>query len=160
MHTVTWALLGLFGVLFQDWSKFSAVYKEEVVDQHLNNNCCGNHAQHLARVVSGNDWCGILAQQITFGCIGALLQELTGLKEIDSQKRARTRQEKAARQERQRRRREIHTQIRELGEAKRNEAEQNFFIIQVTAHNHETLTQPRPWRIQICNSEKWLQVAL
>jgi hypothetical protein len=55
----------------------------------------------------------------------ALLQELAGLKEIDSQKRARTRQEKAARQERQRHRREIPTQIRELGEAKGNEAEQN-----------------------------------
>ncbi|MBV8050677.1 MAG: hypothetical protein JOZ80_05780 [Acidobacteriaceae bacterium] len=48
----------------------------------------------------------------------ALLQELAGLKEIDSTQRPRTRQQKAEATERQRRRREIHRQIKAA--AKRN----------------------------------------
>ena len=54
-----------------------------------------------------------------------LLQELAGLKEIDSKEPARTTQRKAARKERQRRRLKIRKQIKEVAEAKRNEAEQN-----------------------------------
>lgn len=43
-----------------------------------------------------------------------LLKELAGLKEIDSQRRPRTRQEKAASRDRQRRRDEIRQAIKEL----------------------------------------------
>jgi hypothetical protein len=50
----------------------------------------------------------------------ALLQELAGLKEIDSTDRPRTIQQKAAGKERQRRRNEIREQIRDLAENANN----------------------------------------
>jgi hypothetical protein len=52
--------------------------------------------------------------------IMALLQELAGLKEIDSADRPRTLQERAARKQRQLRRAEIRRQIKEVAETKRS----------------------------------------
>jgi hypothetical protein len=50
----------------------------------------------------------------------ALLQELAVLKEIDSGGRPRTREEKAARRERQRRRAELCEQIKQVARSKKN----------------------------------------
>lgn len=52
----------------------------------------------------------------------ALLQELAVLKEIDSRGRARTREEKAARRERQRRRAELCEQIKQIAGTRKNKS--------------------------------------
>jgi len=51
----------------------------------------------------------------------ALLHELALLKEIDSARQPRTREEKAARRERQRRRAELSQQIKDLGRIKKKD---------------------------------------